>query len=376
MNLSFWEKDSLFKDIDFAIIGSGIVGLSAAITLKEKNPKAKVVILERGAFPSGASTRNAGFACFGSLTELIADLTRQTEEETFALIEKRYGGLQRLRERCGDVMIGYEEYGGIELIMPEETAIYKDCVEKMPWFNERLKAVTGLENTFEIADERMSQYGFEQVQHLIVNHAEGQIHTGKMMQRLLQIATAKGVLIFNGMSIEEIEDSPKGVRLHTAQNWEIEAQKVLVAVNGFAERFFPNLDIKPARNQVILTSPIENLPFKGCFHYDRGYYYFRNVGNRVLLGGGRNLSEQAEETTNFGETDLIQNALNKLLRETILPQQDYKIEHNWSGILGVGNAKIPLVQKVSDQIAVAVRLGGIGVAIGSLIGEEGASLLN
>jgi monoamine oxidase len=32
--LSFWEKQSFFEEIDFVVIGAGIVGYSAAINLK------------------------------------------------------------------------------------------------------------------------------------------------------------------------------------------------------------------------------------------------------------------------------------------------------------------------------------------------------
>ncbi|HVA97944.1 MAG TPA: FAD-dependent oxidoreductase, partial [Bacteroidia bacterium] len=56
INLSFWEKKSFFNDVDVAIIGSGIVGLNAAITLQQKNKKRKIIVLERGVLPSGAST--------------------------------------------------------------------------------------------------------------------------------------------------------------------------------------------------------------------------------------------------------------------------------------------------------------------------------
>ncbi len=66
--LSYWEQESFFKGIDVAVIGSGIVGLTAAIHLKTLEPHSRIVVLERGALPTGASTRNAGFACFGSLT--------------------------------------------------------------------------------------------------------------------------------------------------------------------------------------------------------------------------------------------------------------------------------------------------------------------
>ena len=373
-NLSFWEKETFFKDIDYAVVGSGIVGLNAAITLKEKYPRRKVVIFERGVLPIGASTRNAGFACFGSLTELIDDLKQHSEDEVLTLVEKRWRGLERLRERCGDAALNYKPFGGMEIFREEEKAIHQECIEKMPWFNDRIQKITNNSETYLKADNRLSQYRFADVENLILNQEEGQIHTGRMMQRLLQIAQDLGVLIFNGIEIREVSETQNSPLLITEDNWEINVGKALIAINGFAKKLLSELQLVPARNQVIITNPIENLPFSGCFHYDCGYFYFRNVGKRVLLGGGRNLAKKAEETTNFGQTELIQNALQKLLKEVILPNTPFEIEHKWSGILGVGDSKNPIIKKISDNIAVSVRLGGMGVAMGSLIGEEGANL--
>jgi len=152
-------------------------------------------------------------------------------------------------------------------------------------------------------------------------------------------------------------------------------KKVLIATNGFAKTFLQEEDITPARNQVIITNPVKNASIQGCFHYDKGYFYFRNIDGRILLGGGRNLAKENEATTEFGFTSLIQNALHDLLRKVILPNQDFEIEHQWSGILGVGESKKPIIKKASENIFVSVRLGGMGVAIGSLVGEEGAELL-
>lgn len=67
MQISIWEKESFFQQQDVIIIGSGLVGLWSAILLKEKNPSLKVAIVEQGSIPSGASSRNAGFACFGNV---------------------------------------------------------------------------------------------------------------------------------------------------------------------------------------------------------------------------------------------------------------------------------------------------------------------
>lgn len=74
--VSVWEKETFFAPQDIIIAGSGFVGLWSAFYLKKRNPKLKITIRDKGIIPTGASTRNAGFACFGSLTELLADEQR------------------------------------------------------------------------------------------------------------------------------------------------------------------------------------------------------------------------------------------------------------------------------------------------------------
>ena len=108
---------------------------------------------------------------------------------------------------------------------------------------------------------------------------------------------------------------------------------------------------------------------------DRGYYYFRNINDQILFGGARNLDFEGETTTAFGETELIQNQLEKILRDVILPDTDFTIAHRWSGIMGMGTHKNPVVQQLSSHVYCGVRLGGMGVAIGSSIGAELAELV-
>ncbi|MFT7453180.1 MAG: gamma-glutamylputrescine oxidase, partial [Patescibacteria group bacterium] len=335
--LSFWEQDSFFRDIDVLIIGSGIVGLNAAITLAEKEPKWKIAILEKGVLPSGASTRNAGFACFGSMTELLDDITENGEAAMLALVEKRWKGLQRLRERVGDEGLDYKGFGSYELFMPKEESSYQHCLENREYLNKELQQIIGQKETFNLKTESLETFGFSKVKELLFNSAEGQIDTGRMMKALLQLARDKGVNIYNGCTVEKIEEEGRQVRVFCENGWNLIARKILLCNNGFAKRLLPDLDVQPARNQVLITNEIPNLPIKGCFHYDSGYFYFRNIGNRVLLGGGRHLAKAEETTMEFQTTDKIKKALTDLLQEVILPKQEIRIEQWWSGILGVGN---------------------------------------
>lgn len=374
-NLSYWEQESFLKDIDVAVIGSGIVGLNAAIHLKNLQPHLQVAIFERGMLPTGASTRNAGFACFGSMTELMEDIRQMGEDAMLAVVEKRWRGLHALRSLVGDAHLDFKMLGGYEMFTDDDEDIYWECAGYMEEMNHKIGAITGDQAVYKTVDAANGKFGFKGVQHLILNQREGQVHTGKMMKALMDMALEKGIRIFNGLEITSLEDSRHGVEMQTAYGWTIQVPRVLLAVNGFAKRLLPDLPVVPARNQVLITKPIPGLKVEGCFHYDRGYYYFRNIDGRILLGGGRNLAQTAEQTDEFGPNELIRSSLVQLLRRVICPGYDIEVDAWWTGILGTGPAKHPIVEKVSDNVAVAVRLSGMGVAIGTLIGQEGAELV-
>ena len=370
MNLSYWELKNWFTNIDFTIVGSGIVGLHCGLALRERFPESKILILEKGILPQGASTKNAGFACFGSLSEIIDDLKSHTEEEVFQLISKRWNGLQLLRKNLGDETIDFKPYGGYELFFKDDESTYSECLQKLPFINDLLKPLFRNDVFAKEAD----RFAFQGIQeYIIFNPFEAQIDTGKMMNALLQKAIANNILILNQVEVTSYQEKNNGVEV-TLGDFTFSAKKLLFATNGFAAQLTNN-QVTPARAQVLITEPIPNLNIKGTFHLDKGYYYFRNIDDRILLGGGRNLAFETETTTELGQTELIQNRLEELLKEVILPNTDYKISHRWSGIMGLGSTKNPIVEQLSEHVYCGVRLGGMGVSIGSLIGQELADLV-
>jgi glycine/D-amino acid oxidase-like deaminating enzyme len=365
MNWSYWEIKSWLSQIDYCIIGSGIVGINCALQLKEQHPKAKILILEKGTLPQGASTKNAGFACFGSLSEILDDLETHTEEDVYQLITKRINGLKLLRTTLGDKAIGYQQLGGYELFLNSDKALYQTCISKKQQINKWLKPIFK-DQVFSIKD---NIFNFSKINNkYIFNQFEGQIDTGKMMTALLQLAFQKGIKILNSVQVESFVDNNQSVKIKTNQ-FEFSASKLLIATNGFASQLI-NQEIKPARAQVLITKPIKNLKIKGTFHLDKGYYYFRNIDNRILFGGGRHLDFKGEETAEFKTTKNIQNKLESILKSTILPETPFEIDHRWTGIMGIGNQKKPIVKQLTNNVFCGVRLGGMGIAIGSLVGKE------
>ena len=372
---SYWEQESFLSGFDVLIIGSGIVGLSAALSLKSQKPKLKIGVLEAGFLPAGASTKNAGFACFGSISELIEELKTGGEDEIGGIIELRWKGLERLRKNLGDKAISFEQYGGYEVFKASESGFANTCIEQIPYFNKLLGSLIGKPDIYAVNTTKIAEFGMNGITNLIHNKYEGQIDTGKMMLALVSKVQGLGVSVFNNCRVLKIESKLNEQVLITNQG-KFRANSIILATNAFGTELIPELDVIPGRGQILITEPIKSLKIKGSFHYNRGYTYFRNIDDRILLGGGRDLDFEGEQTLEPGITDIIQESLERLLFETILPKQKVKIEHRWSGVMGFGKELKPIVKKIRPGLYCAVRCNGMGVAMGSLLGEQVANLID
>lgn len=374
ISFSYWEHKHFFNFWDFTVIGSGITGLTTAIFLKKLHPNANITILERGILPTGASTKNAGFACFGSVSEILDDLNTMSENEVFELLKARYSGLQLLRKLLTDKQSDYRPTGGYEIFGPEQNTLFEKCANQIQSLNKKLDPLIG-KSVFQLADDKMDTFGFKNVNHLIFNPYEGIIDTGLMMKNLAEKARSLGVQILNGVTVKSIDSGSTTPVIDTTIG-ELKTGAVIVATNGFAQNLIPDLDIEPARAQVLITEPISGLRPIGCFHHDRGYNYFRSIDNRILLGGGRQMDTETENTETMETTGKLQNYLENILNTVILPQKSPKIEMRWSGIMGIGNSKKVILKKIGPSVLVAARFGGMGIALGSTIGKQAAEMIS
>ncbi len=368
--LSFWEKES-FQHYDYLIVGSGITGLSAALSLKESDPNANILILERGLLPSGASTRNAGFACFGSASEILDDYAHLGKEKALTLIEERVKGLELLKKRIGENTIDLRYDGGYELIFEDNDP----TLSKLDKLNDDLTSIfsRGREAVFRLATDKIKAFGFAKTQQLIFTPFEGQLHTGKLMKALLQKVQGQGVNVVTGANVAFFEERDHKVIVN-AGNISFTCDKLIFCTNGFIKETITDAEVMPARGLVLTTQPVKNLPFAGSFHFDRGYYYFRNFQDRVIFGGGRNIDLKTEETNEFGINEKIFADLREKLSSMILPHSDYEIATVWAGIMGFGKNKWPQVERHTAKVFFAAGLSGMGVALGSLIGQKVAAL--
>ncbi|HEY8735405.1 MAG TPA: FAD-dependent oxidoreductase, partial [Puia sp.] len=192
---------------------------------------------------------------------------------------------------------------------------------------------------------------------------------------LVQLVHSEGVTILTQVDVKKMEIRSGNVHLETNLPIILTAEQVLICTNAFAKTLLPELDVLPARGQILLTEPIEGLKIKGTFHYDEGFYYFRNLDNRILLGGARNKFLDDEETFSQGTSEPIQQELEKFLKEIVIPGVDYRVSLRWSGTMAVGKEKKPIVKKINDRVFCAVRMSGMGVALAPQVGKKVAEMV-
>ena len=213
--LSYWEKHSFTENIDFLIIGAGIVGSACALRLRELYPLSKILIVERGYLPSGASTKNAGFACFGSVTEIADDLKNIPADEVWSTVDLRWRGLQRLQERFHAEKIGLKFNGSWDLI--DENVSFAEHFDKLEYFNAETQKITGHSACYSFDKTVSKTCGFNGIAGGFYSRLEGELDTGKLFTETQKLLANAEITTLFGVEILEIQESENGVTVNTSQ---------------------------------------------------------------------------------------------------------------------------------------------------------------
>lgn len=364
---SYWELHELKKQNDLIVIGAGVSGCMAAISYKKQFPNKKVVVLEKESIGSAASSRNAGFACIGSPSELISDIEHFGQQAVEDLLRKKWFGLQILLKTVGASAVNFKKYGGWEVFENNQDPDIEFSKNGIDSLNRMLKKVTSINNYYEAATSPLS--GFSDFAWKI--GFEGQLNSGKLLRSLRLKMQNLGVDFVSGVDVTSITGELGNFSVTSKQLGEIPSKHVLVTTNAFATSLLPTKSVLPGRGLVKVSKPLKNIFPKGNYHYKRGYVYFRNLDdNRLLLGGFRNLDIEGERTFEVSKNPLIDSSLDKLTQTHILPQENVQWEYEWAGFMGFTENHQPFTGSVQPGLFVCAGMNGMGVALAPFVARE------
>jgi glycine/D-amino acid oxidase-like deaminating enzyme len=299
---------------------------------------------------------------------MLDEIARTSELEAVGLYEKRFLGIQKLLGRYGAARIGFQATGGTEVFSSGDAEAAVRVFNHLTGLNGMLRSVHG-KDSFEACDTIST--GMNVMKEGVFSPLEGGLQSHLLYKAVREDALQAGVEIYEGMRVLDWEESSDFVRLQLASGLMISCSRLLICTNGFSKRLIPELAVSPARGQVFVTKSLGKLPFEGIFHADKGYIYFRELGgDRVLIGGGRNLDFEGEETMEMVVTDQFRLYLKSYLESVVLPGRSVEFDYEWSGVMGMNENRNPIIGWHSDRVCLAVRMGGMGVALSSWVADE------
>jgi glycine/D-amino acid oxidase-like deaminating enzyme len=371
-SFGYWTASSVFAAYDVVIVGGGFTGLCAGITLLKNAPKLRVAILESELLGTRASSRNAGFVCFGSASEIQRDVEIHGTEQVQTLLRLKLKGVKVLIEYLKTRKTSYHRAPAYELLMSDFPEAREKALDSLEPLNKVFHTAIGVSDYFKQNPALSKQYGLPGLGEVISMKYEAQVNPANVVAALTLLFKNLGGIFINGCTALQYHRNHDKIVVQTTFG-ELKANHLVIASNAFAPILQPKLNIQPNRAQVLVTSPLAKMPFKGNYHINFGYLYFRNVeGNRLLLGGARNVDLLTEQTAELGLNSEIQAWLVDFLQSKLLQGVPHTIEAQWSGIMGFGSELFPTHEEVEEDVFMAAGMNGMGTALGPALGYETA----
>lgn len=273
---------------DCCVIGAGIVGLATAYALIERNPKAKIVVLEKESVPGFHQTgHNSGVIHAGIYYvpgSLKAVLCRQGLDETKAF--------------CNQYNIPYEECGKLIVATNEvELERIESLYERATANDLKLDKISGSA----LREKEPNIVGIE----ALLSSETAIVDYKLVARRLSELLIARGVEIRYGQSVVEIVEDANRVSVKTPSG-RVDCEQLIVCgglqsdrlaeLAGMAVdfRIVPfrgeYFRLRDERNQIvnhlIYPAPDPELPFLGV-HLTRMIGGYVTVGPNAVVGFAR-----------------------------------------------------------------------------------------
>jgi glycine/D-amino acid oxidase-like deaminating enzyme len=383
-SVSFWLDDlveqglddltprpSLPGDVhaDVCIVGAGFTGLWTALSVLEREPDARVVVVEREFAGFGASGRNGGWAS-ALLPVGPAELARRHGAEaaramSLAMLDT-VTELGRATAALG-IDCDFTRRGTYSLIRSA-------LADRAATAEQREAVEAGLPVPSRVQDPALGE--------ALLTEACASLHPGKLVRGLARAAEDRGATLFERTRVTGVEPG----RVTTTEGTVI-ADRVVVATEAWgSELAAVGRRILPLYSLVLATEPLPEavwarigLP-RGATVTDFRHnlvYGQRTADDRLVFGGrGARYHFGSAIRPGYDRSVRVHRHLERAVAALFPAASGVRFTHRWGGPLGVPRDWHPFVSPVAGgRVVVAGGYVGDGVAAANLAGRTVADLV-
>ncbi|PRW99228.1 FAD-dependent oxidoreductase [Pseudomonas fragi] len=361
---------------DWLIIGAGITGLSAAHSLAQLHPQARIVIVDRQRAAQGASARNSGYA--------VAHENPADDELIGNSGFAGYAVDSTIGQAAADEVRMRIAHHGIDCEYRDSGYYFAvNDPGKLTQVEAKLKTLQAVGASAHFLE------GAQLAQTLGTRHYQAAIWCGNGNALLQPAKYVKGLLdalpanvsLLENTDISGLERLSGGRIRASGSQGSIEAAQVLVCLNAFIPRAGIDTGATfPMELSASLTRPLTDKEYEAIGNVEPwGVLSTRPLGATVRLTPDRRvmIRNTAEyRTRDLSNRDLLQRRKHHLLglqrRFPGLDEQD--IAYTWTGHLSASRSGQPYFAKVEEGIYAVAGCNGSGVARGTLWGRLLAEL--
>ncbi|WP_223437379.1 MULTISPECIES: NAD(P)/FAD-dependent oxidoreductase [unclassified Pseudomonas] len=356
---------------DWLIIGAGITGLSAAHSLAQLHPQARIVIVDRQRAAQGASARNSGFVVgheHPTRDELIGNHGFAGYEVDTAISRAASDEVRQRIARHG-IECDFRDCGYFFAV--SDPGKLTDVEGKLA----TLRAV-GASAEFLQGEQLSEKLGTRHYQAAIwCGQGNALLQPAKYVKGLLD-ALPDNVTVFENTDITGLERLGKGRIRANGIAGSIEATQVLVCLNAFIPRSgIEDSGTFPMELSASLTRPLSDEEFQSIGAVEPwGVLSTRPLGATVRLTPDRRV--MIRNTAEYRSRDLTDSELLHRRKHHVLGLQrrfpflgEQDIQYTWTGHLSASRTGQPYFGKVEEGVFAVAGCNGSGVARGTLWGR-------
>ncbi len=358
------------QTFEFAVIGGGYTGLSAALRLAEAG--ADVVVLDAQAVGWGASGRNGGLVSTGSAKLSDAAIRRQNGDADARLFfDAERAAIELVEDYANRFDLDIERQSKGYTYVAHSARAVSDLQAYARQYADRYGLKSEVVPKDEMARHGMNSPDFHGAVHLPLGFA---LNPMKFVRGLTDQAERAGVRLHSHSPVTRFDQQGTHL-LHTPQG-RLRARNLLVATNGYSSDDLPHAlasGYLPVQSNILVTRPLSDaeIQAQGWISYQMVcdtrdlLHYFRLLPNNRMLFGLRG-SVRATEASLAATYARARKDFDRMFPAW----RDVDSEYFWSGLICMTRNLVPFAGALPglDKAWAALGYHGSGVAMAPYAG--------